>query len=158
MIFSKISLILAALAAPALAGECKTMTVFRDRRDMDDDTLKAFKAVYSNNPDKPGETYGLSLPLYSKKDREGKVIGTLEETWITTDNGEAIGSIGLNIEGEGQIVSHWSENCNWPSWEVPVVGGTGDYRGIQGYILGSEAGDYSKDKDFVNKLKIYYDC
>ena len=158
MIFSKISLILAALAALALAGECKTMTVFRDRRDMDDDTLEAFKAVCSNNPDKPGETYGLSLPLYSKKDREGKVIGTLEETWITTDNGEAIGSIGLNIEGEGQIVSHWSENCNWPSWEVPVVGGTGDYRGIQGYILGSEAGDYSKDKDFVNKLKIYYDC
>jgi len=38
------------------------------------------------------------------------------------------------------------------------VGGTGEYRGIEGYIMGSEAGDYSKKKGFTNKMKIYYDC
>jgi hypothetical protein len=159
MIFSKISLILAALASPALAGECKTMNVYRDRRDMDDDLFKAWDTVCSDNAEKPGTTFGMSIPLYSSKDRNGK-IGTFEETWITTGIGSTIGSIGYNIEGKGQIITHWSDDCGSEGeWEIPIVGGTGKYRGIQGYIMFTQAGDYSKDKGFTNKMKIYYgDC
>ena len=164
MIFSKISLVLAALASPALAGECKTMTVYRDRRDIDDDSYEGWSASCSDKPDEPGTTFGMSIPLRSKKDREGKMIGTFEQAWINTEKGEYIGSVGLNIEGEGQIITHYNAGCvAWKEngeeyWEAPIVGGTGEYRGIQGYILFTQAGDYSKDEGFTNKMKIYYDC
>ena len=138
-------------------AECKTMNVYRDQRDFDDDTYKAFRAPCSGKPDKPGTTVAVSLPLYSKKDRKGEKIGMFEETWINTFDGDGIGSFALNLE-EGQIISHWTMDCAGAYNENAIVAGTGKYRGIEGYVTFHQSGDFSKKEGFSNKMKVYYDC
>ena len=136
---------------------CQTMIIYRDRNDYVAD--ESYVGNLSNG--QPGGIVAISIPFYNA-DADAPAgpdaIGSIEQIWTWTFNGDGIGHMILNFDtdsGGGQVYTSFTLDCADGGSMNPIVSGTGQYVGIEGYVrLASTA----SSGGFKNQLTLHYDC